>query len=110
MRFFAAQANGLLEDDLWLANARHANAMAAQLAAATAGLPGVGLAYPIQTNGVFAEISRQLAIRLRKDWTFQVWSADADESCIVRWMTAFDTSAADVDRLAAAVEATAVFT
>lgn len=108
MRFLAAQADALLEDDLWLANARHANAMAGQLARAIAGLPGVGLAYPVQSNGVFTKISRQQALRLREDWSFQVWSEGADESCIVRWMTAFDTSAADVDRLAAAVEATAV--
>ena len=38
MRFLAAQFNALLADDLWLANAAHANAMAARLAS--------GLAHP----------------------------------------------------------------
>jgi threonine aldolase len=108
MRFLAAQAAALLDDGLWLANARHANAMASRLATAVAGLPGVGLAYPVQSNGVFAEISREQALRLCEDWNFHVWSESADERCVVRWMTAFDTSAADVDRLAAAVKATAV--
>ena len=108
MRFLAAQATALLEDDLWLANARHANAMAAQLSDAIAGLPGVGLAYPVQSNGVFAEISRQQAFRLGQDWNFHVWSEGADDRCVVRLMTAFDTSAADVDGLAAAVKAAVV--
>ena len=108
MRYLAAQATALLTDDLWLVNARHANAMADRLAGAVGGLPGVGLAYPVQSNGVFAEISRQQARRLSQDWNFHVWSEGTDDSCVVRWMTAFDTSAADVDGLAAAVKATAV--
>jgi threonine aldolase len=108
MRYLAAQASALLADDLWLANARHANAMAGRLADAIAGLPGVELAYPVQSNGVFAEISRQQARRLSQDWNFHVWSEGPDDRCVVRWMTAFDTSPAHVDGLAAAVKATAV--
>jgi threonine aldolase len=108
MRFLAAQATALLDGDLWLANARHANAMAGRLASAVAGLSGVELAYPVQSNGVFAGISREHALRLCEGWNFHVWSESADERSVVRWMTAFDTSAADVDRLAAAVKATAV--
>jgi threonine aldolase len=108
MRFLAAQATALLDGGLWLANARHANAMADRLAEAIAGLPGVGLAHPVQSNGVFAEVTREHALRLCQDWNFHVWSEGADGRCVVRWMTAFDTSAADVDRLATAVRATAV--
>jgi threonine aldolase len=108
MRFLAAQATALLDGDLWLANARHANAMADRLAGAIAGLPGVGLAHPVQSNGVFAEITREHALRLCQDWNFHVWSEGEGGRCVVRWMTAFDTSAADVDRLATAVKATAV--
>jgi threonine aldolase len=108
MRFLAAQASALLEDDLWLANARHANTMAGRLATAVAGLPGVDLAYPCQSNGVFTEISSQHAHRLAAGWNFQVWSERAAHRCVVRWMTAFDTSAADVDRLAAAIKTTSV--
>jgi threonine aldolase len=108
MRFLAAQAAALLDDDLWLANARHANTMADRLAAAVTGLAGVDLAYPVQSNGVFTDISRQDALRLQEDWNFQVWSESGDGRCVVRWMTAFDTSAADVDRLATAIKAAAV--
>jgi threonine aldolase len=105
MRFLAAQIDAMLTDDLWLRNARHANAMAARLAAGVAEVPGVRLAYPAEGNGVFAEMTAARARALQADWTFHVWSAGADGRCVVRWMTAFDTTEADVDALVAAVAA-----
>jgi threonine aldolase len=108
MRFLGAQAAALLEDELWLVSASHANAMAARLADALAGLPGVRLAYPVEANGVFTEVEKRLAVRLQEDFNIQLWSEADDGSCIVRWMTAFDTAPADVDRLAAALEASLV--
>jgi threonine aldolase len=108
MRFLGAQVSALLTDGLWLASARHANAMAVRLASALTGLPGVRLAYAVQANGVFTEVDRRLAQRLKEDFNIQLWSDGDDGSCVVRWMTAFDTSAADVDRLAAAIETSIV--
>ena len=108
MRFFAAQVDALLADDLWLRSARHANAMARRLACAVAGLPGVRLAYPVESNGVFTELPQEHAARLQQQLSFYVWSKSADSECIVRWMTAFDTTEADVDQLAAAIADTAV--
>jgi threonine aldolase len=108
MRFLAAQVSALLADGLWLTNARHSNSMADRLATALTDLPGVRLAYPVEANGVFTEVDRPLALQLQNDFNIQLWSEGEDETCIVRWMTAFDTSAADVDRLAAAVEASIV--
>jgi threonine aldolase len=105
MRFLSAQVTGLLEDGRWLHNARRANAMAQRLATAIDGLPGLRLAYPVQSNGVFAEIGQHHADTLQQDWSFHVWSASADDRCVARWMTAFDTTEADVDALAAAVRA-----
>lgn len=108
MRFLSAQIDALLADGLWLENARHANSMAQKLAGAVAGLPGIRLAYPVQSNGVFAELPRSLAARLQRDWSFHVWAELPDDRCIVRWMTAFDTTETDIDRLAEAVRVTAV--
>jgi threonine aldolase len=105
MRYLAAQLGALLEDDLWLHNASHANAMAARLADGVSALPGVRLAYPVEGNGVFAELSAARARALQADWTFHVWSAGNDGRCVVRWMTAFDTAEADVDALVHAVVA-----
>jgi threonine aldolase len=103
MRFLAAQVDALLDGDLWLTTARHANAMAVRLAAALDGLAGVRLAYPVESNGVFTELGLDHAARLQQDWSFEVWSQSADGTCIARWMTAFDTSEADVDALAASI-------
>ncbi len=108
MRFLGAQVTALLKDELWLANASHSNAMAARLASALTDLPGIRLAFPVQANGVFTQVDRPIALGFEKDFNIQVWSESDDGTCIVRWMTAFDTSAADVDRLAAAVEASIV--
>ncbi len=108
MRFLSAQVDALLSGDRWLTTARHANAMAARLAASLDGLPAVRLAYPVQSNGVFTELTQEHAARLQQEWGFQIWSQSADGRCVVRWMTAFDTSEADVDELVMAICETVV--
>jgi threonine aldolase len=104
MRFVSAQLVVLLEGDLWLRNARHANAMARRLADAARAVPDVEIAYPVQANAVFAAIPRDVAERLRKRFHFYTWDertgSDVEE---VRWMTAFDTTGEDIDRFAAAL-------
>jgi threonine aldolase len=100
MRYVSAQLVALLENDLWLRNARHANAMAARLAGAVARLPGVEIVRPVQVNGVFAVLPREAAERLRKRFRFSTWD---DRTGEVRWMCSFDTTEADVDAFAAAI-------
>jgi threonine aldolase len=107
MRFLAAQYAALLDDDLWLRNARTANAMARRLADAVAGTAGLRLAHPVQANAVFAALGRDQVAALRPDWNFHAWADGGDQEIIVRWMTAFDTTEADVDAFAAAIRATA---
>jgi threonine aldolase len=104
MRFLGAQFNALLADDLWLTNAAHANAMAARLAAGLASIPGVDVAYPVQSDVVFARLSPGHIAGLQRDWTFHVWDESAS---MVRWMTAFDTQESDVDAFLSDVAATA---
>jgi threonine aldolase len=111
MRFLAAQVDALLDGDRWLATARHANDMASRLAIALADVAGVGLAYPVQSNGVFTEVSRALADRLLRDWSIQEWSETADgKRRVLRWMTAFDTTVEEVESLVAAVSRAAADT
>ena len=102
MRFLAAQFIALLDDDLWLRNARHANDMASRLAAGLAGLPGVDVVYPVEADAVFARLPRQHIAALQRDWTFHVWN---EETSVVRWMTAFDTQERDVDEFLASISA-----
>jgi threonine aldolase len=102
MRFLAAQFIALLADDLWLRNARHANAMASRLAAGLASLPGVDVVYPVESDAVFARLPRQHIAELQRECTFHVWDEAAS---VVRWMTAFDTQERDVDDFLASIAA-----
>ena len=105
MRFVAAQFGALMHDDLWRANATHANAMARRLADEASAVPGVEIVHPVQANAVFARLPARHIEALQRDWTFHLW--DERES-VVRWMTAFDTSEADVDAFAADIRERAV--
>ena len=102
MRFVAAQFGALMHGDLWRANAVHANAMAARLADGVRAVPGVEIVYPVQANAVFARLQPRHVSALQQEWMFHVW--DARDS-VVRWMTAFDTTEADVDTFVAGIRA-----
>jgi threonine aldolase len=98
MRFVAAQFEALLTDDLWLKNARHANAMAALLAREVSSIPRVRITRPTQANGVFASLPAELIPRMQEHTFFYVWDESISE---VRWMTSFDTTEEDVRGFAA---------
>jgi threonine aldolase len=101
-RYISAQLLALLEGDLWLELATHANAMAALLATKVAEVPGVQLSRRPAVNSVFARL-RPDAIKALQEWCyFYMWDETAHE---VRWMTAWDTSPADVDAFASGVQA-----
>ena len=104
MRYLAVQFQALLDADLWLRNAAHANAMARRLADGIHGAPGVGLRQPVESNAVFASLDPAHIARLQQDWQFYVWDTTAQ---VVRWMTAYDTTEADVDTFVADVWRTA---
>ncbi len=82
----------------------HANAMARRLADGVRDVDGVEIVYPVQANAVFARLAPRHIAALQRDWTFHVWD---ERDSVVRWMTAFDTSAADVDAFLADIRATA---
>ena len=103
MRFVAAQFGALLQDDLWHANAAHANAMARRLAEGVAGVDGVDVVYPVQANAVFARLDARHVTALQQEWFFHVWD---EHDSVVRWMTAFDTTEADVDTFISAIRTT----
>ncbi len=98
MLFISAQFTALLRDELWLRNARHANDLAAQLAAAVSGLPGVEVLHPPAANSILVRLPES-AIEPLQEWSF-FWVWD-DERNVVRWMTSFATTEEDVARFAA---------
>jgi threonine aldolase len=100
MRFVAAQFNALLEGDLWLDLARHSNKMAADLHSACRGIDGVDVGTPPVVNSVFPIMAKP-AIEALRAWSFfWDWDVARDQ---VRWMTAWDTTAEDLDRFVAGV-------
>ncbi len=100
MRFVSAQFNALIRDDLWLKLATHSNAMAGRLYLATKDIPHVVYDAPPAVNSVFPHLPRE-SIKPLQEWCFfWEWSVPTDQ---VRWMTAWDTTAEDVDTFAAGV-------
>jgi len=104
MRFIAAQFLELLRDDgqggLWRENAARANAMARLLAERVAGIPGVAIIQGVETNAVFAQLSPAAIARLQARFAFYVWNHERN---VVRWMTSFATTEAEVEAFAEAV-------
>jgi threonine aldolase len=100
-RFIAAQLLALLEDDRWLRHAAHANDMAARLAARAERVDGVRVSHPPEVNSVFVHLPAE-AIPVLQQWSF-FWEWDLTQS-LVRWMTSFATTDADVDRFVAGVD------
>jgi threonine aldolase len=102
MRFASAQLIALLEGDLWLRSAQHANAMARRLAEAVGGLEKLSFSYPVQANGLFVTLPADVVEPLRQSFRFYDWNPATGE---VRWMCAWDTTPEDVDAFAAAITA-----
>ncbi|MDI6943499.1 MULTISPECIES: threonine aldolase family protein [Microbacterium] len=106
MRFVSAQLVALFDGDLYLRNARHANAMARRLRAgveaglADGSIRGVRFTRETQANGVFAILPDGVADRLRESVRFYDWDESVGE---VRWMCSFDTTEDDVDAFVAAI-------
>jgi len=99
-RFVAAQLLALLDDDLWIRHAAHANAMAVRLADAVRSIDRVTLAHEPAANAVFVHLPRP-AISALQEWSF-FWDWD-HETSMVRWMTSFASTTDDVDRFVAGV-------
>src|SRR5262249_49180433 len=103
MRYLSAQLDAYLTDDLWLRNARHANSMAAKLAAGLAAMPGVKRRYPAEANEIFVELPEPTICALISDnFAFYRWGGEKD-TCL-RLVTSFNTTAEEVTNFVAAVK------
>jgi len=95
-RYLAAQILAMLEGDLWLANARAANAAAAALAEAAG--PD-RLVYPVEANELFVRMAAGEAGKLRAlGFDFYDWAPDE-----VRFVTSWDQDMGHVEQLATAI-------
>jgi threonine aldolase len=102
-RFLAAQWLALLENDLWLDNARHANAMAGQLAAGFAAHDAIRLPWSVDANELFPVIPEALREQLREaGLVFYDWPQEAN---MTRFVTHFGTDPAEIARALEAIAA-----
>ncbi len=98
MRFLSAPWVGMLRDGAWLRHARHANTMARRLEAALRGLPRVEIAFPVQTNAVFAKLPDEMVKGMyQRGWKFYT-NVGVE---FARLMCSWDTTEGDVDAFAA---------
>lgn len=96
-RFLAAQLLAMVEDGLWLENARSANAAAAELATAA----GDRLLHPVEANEIFLRLTVAEREALRSQgFSFYDWGGDA-----ARLVTAWNSPADHVAALAQAIRA-----
>ncbi|RDE19723.1 low specificity L-threonine aldolase [Motiliproteus coralliicola] len=102
MRFMSAQMQAYLAEDLWLDNARNANAMAARLAEGLRGIDGVELQGQPEANIIFCRLP-QTTIEALLDQGFGFYH-DRWAPGIVRLVTNFATRADEVDALINAVQ------
>ena len=110
-RFISAQFDAYFRDGLWLGTARHANAMAARLAAAIEDSGKARLAWLPQANEVFAILKRQEAERLQAEGAaFYDWHKPhgfdghvSEDEGLYRFVTSFATTAEEVDRFGALI-------
>ena len=101
-RFLAAQLLAMLENDLWLTNARSANAAAHIIAGAAAGR----LLYPVQANEIFLRLTPAEAAALRaQGFDFYDWGVVDDIWGAARLVTSWQHTEADVAPLARAIAA-----
>jgi threonine aldolase len=102
MRFVSAQLEAILEKDLWLTSARRANDLAARLAGDLRPIADIEIAYPVETNMVFARMPVAKAARMRAGGAqFHDWFPPKDGKVVTRLATAFATSEEDVAKLIA---------
>ncbi|MCB9662910.1 MAG: aminotransferase class V-fold PLP-dependent enzyme [Alphaproteobacteria bacterium] len=97
-RFVSAQLLALLEDEAWRGWCLHAHDRAVRLAEGLAAVPGARLAAPVETNAVFVHLPAEVRARLAARWSFETYDPSAG---LVRLMTAWDVTDAEVDALLA---------
>ncbi len=103
-RFLAAQWLALIENDIWLDNARHANAMASALAAGFASHDAIRLPWSVDANELFPVVPEALREQLRvAGLVFYDWPQQPD---MTRFVTHFGTDPAEIAQALEVIAAT----
>ncbi len=97
MRFISSQLEAYLTDDVWLRNARHANAMAKILSEGLDSFSNIKLAYPTQSNEVFVHLPRDVIDYLNNSG-YDINEEELDGKA-VRFVTAWNSELKDINNL-----------
>jgi threonine aldolase len=96
MRFLAAQWLGLLNGDVWLRNARHANEAARELAQRLRNEAEVETVFPVESNAMFVQLDDQVVQGLHaRGWRFYKFV----EPDIYRLMCSWSTTEEEISTL-----------
>lgn len=98
MRYFAAQVLAIVEDDLWLDNARHANAMGTRLASALDAGGHATVLHRVDANEIFVALKDDTRQRL-KDARYALNEVSAYGVNATRFVTSWATRPEDIDAL-----------
>ena len=101
MRFVGAQFIAYFENDLWKETASKANKMAKLLEGEVKKIPEIKITQPVDANGIFAVIPRQIIEPLQNRFFFYIWDDTKPE---VRWMTSFDTTEKEIHEFVALIK------
>jgi threonine aldolase len=106
MRLLSSQLDAYFTDGLWLANARHANAMARRLVAGLTPLKGTSLLYPVEANEIFVVLPARMHDALQAAGAqYHPWPSDRPGERAFRLVTAFDTDPAAIEKFLAIAKA-----
>ncbi len=105
MRYLSAQLEAYLADDVWLRNARHANAAAKRLSDGLAALPGAYLFASVDANEIFVGLPAEVVEGLEADGhLFHHWTREGD-AIVIRLVCAWNSEDAAIDALLAGAKA-----
>ena len=97
MRFISSQLEAYISNDVWISNAKHANAIAKILSEGLSSFSFIKLAYPTQSNEVFVHLPRNLIEYLNTaGYTINEEELDGKS---VRFVTAWNSELKDVEHL-----------
>lgn len=94
LRYMSAQFIPYLENNLWLENARHANACALRLAEALKQFPQIRFTQKIESNQLFFILPPEKVSKLMEHYFFYMWNEERSEA---RLVTSWDTTEEDIE-------------
>ena len=96
MRFLSAPWLGLLENNVWLNNAKNANDRATSLAKQLQEIPGMSIMFPQEANAVFVQMPEPIIDHLHNEgWRFYTFIGAGG----ARFMCSWDTTEESVNAL-----------